>query len=384
MNTTTNLTPAITATGSTTSGSCTCAACSQPALERVRYFPRQLLTVDDMVTDQNYFREKLRRHNRYLHGTGVVCGLWVTASPTGAAPWQVAISPGYAIGPYGDEIYVADTVFLDLSRCAAGDTTDPCDPTVYNPAAKGIATRLYVAIQYAECLARPVRSMASGCGCADAGCEFSRINDSFELGCIAMLPTAPAVPLICALRTSKAAVPCPPDPSSPWVVLASVILPASDAAVSTIDNTVRTPVYSSSMIQAQVISCCCGSQTTAPVPVQVTTVTPANGALLNTAPSQVLVTFNKTLEAASVNPNTLLVQSAGGGPLVGQVLYDASTKTASFQSKNGFEPGQYTVTAVGAGSSPITDTDNLALDGIGNGKPGSNHVTTFTVAVQFT
>ena len=47
-------------------------------LERVKYFQRQLLTVDDMVTDQEYFRQKMRRHNRFLHGWGVVCGFDVT------------------------------------------------------------------------------------------------------------------------------------------------------------------------------------------------------------------------------------------------------------------------------------------------------------------
>ena len=88
--------------------------CLQPerrALERVNYFPRQLLTVDDMETERDYFLQKLRRHNRFLHGWGVVCGLEVTASPIPDMPWQVQITLGYAIGPYGDEIYVAKPVF---------------------------------------------------------------------------------------------------------------------------------------------------------------------------------------------------------------------------------------------------------------------------------
>src|SRR5947209_10205738 len=43
-------------------------------LERVHFFPRQLLTADDMDAEQHYFRQKLRRHTRFLHGWGVVCG----------------------------------------------------------------------------------------------------------------------------------------------------------------------------------------------------------------------------------------------------------------------------------------------------------------------
>src|SRR5262245_59615180 len=97
-------------------------------LERVSYFPRQLLTAEDMVTEQEYFRQKLRRHNRYLHGWGVVCGLEVTQAPMAGHPWRVRVEPGYALRPYGDEIYVAEPHYLDLARCGPGAATDPCEP----------------------------------------------------------------------------------------------------------------------------------------------------------------------------------------------------------------------------------------------------------------
>jgi hypothetical protein len=50
----------------------TCVLCGT-ALERVRYFPRQLITADDMRAEQEFFLNKMRRHNRFLHGWGVVC-----------------------------------------------------------------------------------------------------------------------------------------------------------------------------------------------------------------------------------------------------------------------------------------------------------------------
>ncbi len=89
-------------------------SCAQgtTGLERVNYFPRQIMTVEDMVTEAEYFREKLRRHNRYLHGWGVVCGMDVTAAATDAAPATVLIGSGYALGPFGDEIYVADSLWI--------------------------------------------------------------------------------------------------------------------------------------------------------------------------------------------------------------------------------------------------------------------------------
>jgi hypothetical protein len=332
-----------------------------------------------MVADQNYFREKLRRHNRYLHGTGVVCGLWVTAAATQQIPWRVAISEGYALGPFGDEISVAETVYLDLARCAAGDQTDPCDPGAYHPAGKGAARELFVAIRYAECFAKPVRSMAAGCGCADAGCEYSRIRDSFELGCVPK-PAIPSLPSICALLNRKAPAPCPPKPDDPWVVLGRVVAPASsDSAITDqgIDNSIRVQLFSTSMIQAQVIECCCGSKQ--PAPVQVTTVNPADGASLSVFPSQAVVTFDKDVQPATVSAKSILVAPAGGGSLAGSVTYDSATRTATFTVKANVAQGQFTVTVKGTGTSAVTDTDNLALDGLGNGKAGSDHVTRFTV-----
>ena len=75
--------------------------------ERPRYFPRQLITPDDMNLAQDYVRNRMRRHNRLLHGWGVVCGAIVQP---GKDPWTVVISPGFVLGPYGDEISIDQPV----------------------------------------------------------------------------------------------------------------------------------------------------------------------------------------------------------------------------------------------------------------------------------
>ncbi len=98
-----------------------CLSCGEQ-LERVRYFPRQLLTADDMGVEQEYFREKARRHNRYLHGWGVVCGCAVEPAPN-AKTWTVRVCPGYVVGPQGDEILIDDCRDVDLKL---GATPDPC------------------------------------------------------------------------------------------------------------------------------------------------------------------------------------------------------------------------------------------------------------------
>ena len=92
-------------------------------LKRNRYFTGKLMTAEDLDQEQEYNREKQKRHNRYLHGFGVVVGLEVSRS--GGA---VVISPGLAIDCQGNEIVVPEpleqmlpgpdlgsTVFLSIS-----------------------------------------------------------------------------------------------------------------------------------------------------------------------------------------------------------------------------------------------------------------------------
>ena len=253
--------------------------CLQPetvTVERVNYFPRQLLTADDMFADQEYFLLKLRRHNRFLHGWGTVCGLVVTAAPTSDLPWQVQISAGYALGPYGDEIYVAEPVSLDLASCSAGPT-DPCEPgSILGSGGTSTAGEtVYVAIQYSECFARPVRVMPSGCGCDETACQNSRIRDSFQIQCLSTLPPSYQMPppslQLCDYINGHSVPDCPPCPSDPWVVLAAVVLPAF-RAVPVVDNnidnvSVRRQIFSTAVLQDQVIECCCGpTPTPTPAP----------------------------------------------------------------------------------------------------------------------
>jgi hypothetical protein len=82
------------------------------ALERVHYFEGMLLGVNDFEQEQTYFRSKLRRHNRLLHGWGVVTGLEVT--PVGSGNAQVSVAPGYALDPCGNEVIVEAPATVDV------------------------------------------------------------------------------------------------------------------------------------------------------------------------------------------------------------------------------------------------------------------------------
>ena len=70
-------------------------------LSRPHYFSGKLLTVDDLNQEQTYVIEKFKRHNRHLHGFGVVSGLKVS---TGGG--KIRISAGVALDCAGNEIIV--------------------------------------------------------------------------------------------------------------------------------------------------------------------------------------------------------------------------------------------------------------------------------------
>jgi hypothetical protein len=361
------------------------------ALERVNYFPRQLLTADDMVADQDYFRAKLRRHNRFLHGWGVVCGLEVSPSPGANLPWQVQIGSGYALGPYGDEIFLSQPVLLDLAKCGPGAETDPCDPgALLKDGQASTGATLFIAIRYEECFARPVRVMPGGCGCDDTSCEPSRIRDSFQIECLDGLPPSHqqgGTSSICDLITGRALSPCLPCPTDPWVVLARVTLPSiSNSAITAqqVDNFLRRQVFSTAALQDQVIRCCCTARDRQPA--RVTSINPPAGARFtaaSTVPRVMVATFSKNLRPETVTPTSFMLTASIGGQTLsipGAVSYDDVNRAAQFTPNDPLtRPGTYQLTLVGSGPNPITDIDDLALDGNDDGQAGGNFVSQFII-----
>ncbi len=73
---------------------------SMPDFTRLRYFYGQMLAAQDLQTEQDYFREKLKLHNRCLHGYGTVCGLKVVAIKPPHAYELPAKGAGYQMPVY--------------------------------------------------------------------------------------------------------------------------------------------------------------------------------------------------------------------------------------------------------------------------------------------
>ncbi|HTQ86969.1 MAG TPA: hypothetical protein VMI93_12205 [Candidatus Solibacter sp.] len=236
---------------------CPTSSCDTKIAELPRYYPRQLITPDDLTLEQNYFRDRLRRHNRLLHGWGVVCGALVCPVPNPVPAngsgqfvnWQVQIEPGYILGPYGDEIIIDCKRTVDLRTSGVtgvtGDTcVEPVDPwcsQVFTPPTTGT---LYIAVKYRQYMTRPVRVQPSGCGCSDSSCEYSRWHDGYEIGVLTQCPPCPADQNPMGMGPdgpnlnllAEGDIPgCPDCSCGPWVGLASVTV-NTDGSIGSINN----------------------------------------------------------------------------------------------------------------------------------------------------
>jgi hypothetical protein len=205
-----------------------------------------LIAADDLKQDLLYHRGRLREHNRFLHGWGVVCGCDVHPAPTTEKPWQLRICPGYVVAPQGDAVRirvealfeVADLFMQSEDPCAYAR---PCPPVARRRSHKDT---VYLAVRHVECQSRLVRV---------ASCEYSHIRDGYEFCCLSELPaTHTSSPFECGdLLDPKVTPPCPDCPEDPWVVLATIKLPESRTAeLSEVDTeTNRRILYSTAGMQ---------------------------------------------------------------------------------------------------------------------------------------
>jgi len=126
-------------------------------LKRPRFFAGQLLSATDLEAEQEYFLQKQRRHNRGLHGYGVVSGLDVSSKND-----VLIVSEGMALDAFGNEVVVPNCLQIPIKR-------------------RGRVA--YLVVRYHENETDPVPVQIDSNG----GVEFSRIEEGFE---IAITPTA--------------------------------------------------------------------------------------------------------------------------------------------------------------------------------------------------
>jgi len=120
------------------------------SLQRPRFFFGKLLTAEDLAQEQQYVLDKFKRHNRSLHGFGIVSGLKVTTKSG-----KIAVDTGLALDCEGNEIVIGTIQLICLP--AANETRGPA----------------YVNIRYAE--------EHIGAVTTDGVANASTIKESFEI-----------------------------------------------------------------------------------------------------------------------------------------------------------------------------------------------------------
>jgi hypothetical protein len=197
---------------------------SPPAgsLSRPHYEEGNYLASEDLRAEQDYRQQRLRRHNRHLHGWGRVCGLRVVPAHDVARPWGVMVCPGYAITCCGDELQVCCPSRLDIrdylwSRPQIGGTPAPA---------------AYIGIRFTEEQHGLVAEQKPSCLC-DEATHPSRLRDSFQIDVLwDMPPKTEGAFDLCSGRSA----PCPTCGENPYIILAVVDLPKGEGQTITLER----------------------------------------------------------------------------------------------------------------------------------------------------
>lgn len=226
-----------------------------PAFERVKYFYGQLLGVREFQTEQSYFFEKHRLHNRYLHGYGVICGLEVEpcrshdpcdtpakpapdptaqvpddkalvvqTDPTRVVEWPktlcIEIDCGLALDCQGNEIVVPWPTKVDLIDVLGCDAKEKFLD----------GKHAYVSVCYVAKQCEPVRPVtADSCGGLLPDCVPSRLRDDF---CIRVSWDKPHHDESCSPCRRPCCDPCLPLARIAWTQELGLL----------IDNSLRRPI----------------------------------------------------------------------------------------------------------------------------------------------
>ena len=140
-------------------------------LDRPRDFDRQLLIAEDLSLEQGFADRRLALLARHLLGWGVAAGFELSTRPPSpaAGPVDLAVSPGYALTPLGDEVYLPQEVVIDDivaaiidACCTSGDCLDVEVPGA--PAQPAQPIRAWIIARPADLDGGPRPAMPEGCG----------------------------------------------------------------------------------------------------------------------------------------------------------------------------------------------------------------------------
>ena len=141
----------------------------------LNYHFGMLLGVDDFQAEQGFHVGRLRRHQRLLHGSGVVAGFAVAFDKLS---FDLSVGPGYAIDLLGRDLSLASKQCVNLAlwwqKHAKDDAFHGLDPN-------DATFDLELQVCYATCLDRPVPAIAEPCAGDSADIAHARLCETVSL-----------------------------------------------------------------------------------------------------------------------------------------------------------------------------------------------------------
>jgi hypothetical protein len=182
----------------------------------LRYHFGMLLGEDDFKTEQRYHRTKMRLHNAWLHGAGVVWGFDVKAD---LDKRELQVEPGLALDPTGRELH------LDVEACV--DVGEWYDKHAHEVEAQKrddyVSFPAHIEVRFCSCATRAVPAIADPCEGAEADTAYSRTFETVEIRLLpgyATLPDAPYPRLRLLFGLEDGIAPGLPDPDREEVLKA--------------------------------------------------------------------------------------------------------------------------------------------------------------------
>jgi hypothetical protein len=156
--------------------------CHYESATRTNFFNGMLLTDDALRAEQLYHRNALKRLNRYMWGSGIICGFEVVAPEKGLC---ITVHPGFALDCHGNAIESCKCITIDLADACKKDS-DGCAPPPEETIKKCLVVR------YAEIEAEPQPVLASDEECGGSSdkpkCQPSKYREGF---CLELRDTCP-------------------------------------------------------------------------------------------------------------------------------------------------------------------------------------------------
>ncbi|MBQ0957489.1 hypothetical protein KAK06_00830 [Ideonella sp. 4Y11] len=174
------------------SGGCDSALPDNPQCAPNYHFG-MLLGVEDFRAEQGFHVGRQRRHQRALHGSGVVAGFAVQTH--GERGDELRVSPGLAIDRLGRDLALEMAQCLSLPAWWAAQQALPdfalrwgdVDP-------RNAWLTLALRATYATCLDRPVPALADPCAGDGSDIAYARVCETVRLSLAPATEPAPATP----------------------------------------------------------------------------------------------------------------------------------------------------------------------------------------------